>query len=309
MARWAGLVLIAALLAVWAWEGPAAPDTPTTQPATRPTTRPASQPAAVTFSVATYNINFGNPNLKGIVQTIGKADADVVCVQENTAASRNHLTRHLKRLYPHMRFRDGRYAEGFAFLSKVPITDLKFLPRTAGYFGTWLCRVRLGGRQIQIANVHLRPTIPPGEAKLKELWKLLVRTERIRLREIAALHKQLSKTLPVIVAGDFNAPPMLPSAAFLTERGFTDSFASGNEDAPRHSTWWWRSGDVVWRFRLDYIFHSRQMRTQSSQILPSNASDHYLVVSRLSWVPKPRCAPAATRASASRPQQYPTAAP
>jgi endonuclease/exonuclease/phosphatase family metal-dependent hydrolase len=297
MVRRAGVLLMGMLLPAGVQEGVAAPETPTTRPATRP----ATQPATVTFTVATYNINFGNPNLKGIAGTIRKADADVVCVQESTAAARGYLTRHLQRLYPHMRFRDGRYAEGFAFLSRVPISHLKFLPRTAGYFGTWLCQVKLGGRQVQIANVHLQPTLPPRKADLRELWKRFVSTERTRLREIAALHKKLSKTLPVIVAGDFNAPPMLPTAAFLTERGFTDSFASVTEDAARYHTWHWHWQGVHWRQRLDYIFHSKHMRTQSSRILPSSASDHYLVVSRLCWAPKAGASPTTTPAAASQP--------
>jgi len=37
------------------------------------------------------------------------------------------------------------------------------------------------------------------------------------------------------------------------------------------------------KFRFDYIFPSRDIRTLESRIVPSDASDHDLVVSRLGW--------------------------
>ena len=42
----------------------------------------------------------------------------------------------------------------------------------------------------------------------------------------------------------------------------------------------------MWRYRLDYIFHSAHSKTHASRILSSNASDHSLVVSHFRWAPR-----------------------
>ena len=40
-------------------------------------------------------------------------------------------------------------AEGFGFLSKRPLRDLKFLAPEHGIFGAWIATVDLGGRAVQ----------------------------------------------------------------------------------------------------------------------------------------------------------------
>ena len=40
--------------------------------------------------------------------------------------------------------------------------------------------------------------------------------------------------------------------------------------------------------RIDYIFHTRHLRTLESRILQSDASDHHLLVSRLQWIERER---------------------
>ena len=38
--------------------------------------------------------------------------------------------------------------------------------------------------------------------------------------------------------------------------------------------------------RIDYIFHTKQIKTDTCGVVVSKASDHYLVVSRFSWTPR-----------------------
>ena len=53
----------------------------------------------------------------------------------------------------------------------------------------------------------------------------------------------------------------------------------------QHVTWHWQAGRVRWQYRLDYIFHSRHIRTLSSAVVRTGGSDHYLLTSRLAWAP------------------------
>ncbi len=250
----------------------------TTNPASEPTTKPT-----VKFSVATYNINYGNVNLKKVVKTIRKADAHLVCLQETNRRSEKHLRRAFKRKYRYMYFRSGQAAGGFGVLSKSPIKKLRYLPRKYGYFGTLLFHTKLGSKKVQVANVHLQPTVPRrGESGI-ELLKLFFQTETIRAREIKYIHDNLIKTMPTILIGDFNSPPYMTVPVFLVKHGFTDSFAAVTRGANTHTTWRWRYRNTEWKYRLDYIFCNARFKTLASKIIKSNASDHYLVTSTLEW--------------------------
>ena len=254
-----------------------------------------TRPAGVGFAVATYNINYGNVDLGVVVSTIHKAQADLACLQETNAASQRYLQRSLKREYPYVRYRnDNQAAGGFAFLSKVPLNDYQYVPAKYGWFGASLCRLKLGGRDVQVANVHLQAWVPRGGGSLMGLLGQVQATERVRMKEIAYLYGKLSKTMPVIVAGDFNAPPDFGSAKYLARRGYVDSLASAGKNSKngkngkktrRPDTWHWFWRGVQWRFCLDYIFHTRHIKTDTCRVVVSKASDHYLVVSRFSWAP------------------------
>jgi len=270
-------LLVLAVVGAWVCGTPA-----TQAESTTPTTRPTTAPAR--FSVATYNINYGNANLKLVVETLVKADADFVCIQETNRTSQGYIQRNLRNKYPYTIFRGGtRWADGFAFLSKTPIRDVKYVRPKFGYFATCLCSVRLGGKSVQVANVHLRPFDPRGIKSIRDAIARMLAAENWRIKEIAYIHSKLSRKMPVIVAGDFNAPPPVASATYLVKKGFTDSFAAVNKDSAKHVTWRWKHEGIEWRYRLDYIFCSKHFRPHASRIITSNASDHYLVVSTFGW--------------------------
>jgi len=86
-------------------------DAPATQSAPAPaTTQPAKDPAG--FSVATYNINYGNADLKLVVETLVKVDADFVCLQETNRTSQGSTWR-----WKHEGI-DWRYRLDYIFCSK-----------------------------------------------------------------------------------------------------------------------------------------------------------------------------------------------
>ncbi|MCR4415178.1 MAG: hypothetical protein NUV77_22380, partial [Thermoguttaceae bacterium] len=76
------------------------------------------------------------------------------------------------------------------------------------------------------------------------------------------------------------------------EKGFIDSFASVTEEPDEHPTWRWPVGRGELTLRLDYIFHTRELKTVESKVLASRASDHSMVFSRLRWeaAEKPKAA-------------------
>ena len=253
----------------------------------------AAQPAPK-FTVATYNINYGDFDLKLAVETILKSGADIVAIQETTVKQARHFRRHLRKTYKHMRFHTGKWADGFGFLSKKPLAKLTYLPRKHGCFGTWIAEAKLAGKTVQLANVHLYPTIPRKGDKLLDILKLISATEDLRTREIARICGKAWRKRPVILLGDFNSPPYLRVRRYILDRNYTDSFAAVAPNGPRSHTWRTNWRGTVWKQTLDYIYHSPHIRTLASRVIASDASDHNLLLSELTWAPE-RAAGAATQ--------------
>ena len=245
--------------------------------------------------MATYNINWGNPNLPKIVASIREAKADLVLLQETNSQSEAYLRRNLKASYPHMVFRgnQGDYAaERFGVLAKSPLSGLKFLRPKAGLFGAWKVQASLAGQPIQIVNVHLEPIIVDQQEGIVGLFKAYSAMEATHRREIEHVVENLAPDVPTLIAGDFNSTSGLTAPRFLADKGLVDSFASVTKQPDEHRTWNWPFGKTELSLRIDYIFHSRQMKTLESRIIESDASDHHLLVSRLQWENRRRDQPA-----------------
>jgi endonuclease/exonuclease/phosphatase family metal-dependent hydrolase len=234
-----------------------------------------------TFSVASYNINFGNPNLKVIVATIRKANPDIIALQETNKQSATYLKRKLGKLYPHIRFHHAPWAGGFGFLSKVPFRKVTYIKPSKGPFGTYLVKVQLGGKTIEIANLHLCPTVPGKKDTLKTFLQRVLKTQTRRIKEIFSIYPKLSKKIPRLVVGDFNSLGGTFVPLFLEGKGMVDSYKAVTPASKRKETWHWKINNYEWKFRIDYIFHSKVFKTVSSKIFRSDGSDHYLIHSKL----------------------------
>ena len=239
-----------------------------------------------TFKVASYNINYGNVDLKTIVATIRKADPDIVALQETNRQSEAYLKRKLGKLYPHMRFRHAPLAGGFGFLSKVPFRRVSYMKPCKGPFGTYLVEVKFFGKVVEIANLHLCPTVPRKKDTLITFLKRVLKTQMQRIKEILSIYPQLSKKLPRLVVGDFNSPVGTYVPMFLEGKGMIDSYKSVTPESEQAETWCWKINNFDLKLRIDYIFHSQIFKTLSSTIFRSDASDHYLICSTLTLSPE-----------------------
>jgi endonuclease/exonuclease/phosphatase family metal-dependent hydrolase len=233
--------------------------------------------------LATYNINWGNPNLELVAKTIRDSNADLIALQETNAKSEEFLKKELAKVYPQSFFHQGPGASGFGFLSKVPLTNPKYLEPQHGRFGTYFVDAKLAGRSVQFASIHLEPAIPEDGDGFAEMLKLAQRMEKIHGDEIKRIHENLAKDKPVVLMGDFNSISSLSAPRFLKEKGFIDSFASVTENADKHPTWHWKYNGIDWQFRLDHIYHSAALKTEESRIIRAEASDHSMLVSKVRW--------------------------
>ncbi len=263
------------------------------KPPARPSRKPVARKAAPeppepkSLVLATYNVCRDNLDLEALAANIRASKADLVCLQEVNRECEKELRKRLGKEYPHAIFRYGRKYNGFAFLSGRKLENLRMV-KPVEFFNTWIVETELAGRRVQVANVHLHALNPRKGNGLTEVLKALWRTEGVRAREIVNIHKHLARELPAIIAGDLNSPESFAAPGFLKSKGMVDSFASVTKDPNSQITWHWKWRGQELGFRIDYIFHPKSMRTLESRVLKSKASDHYLLVSRLEWAPKPQ---------------------
>jgi endonuclease/exonuclease/phosphatase family metal-dependent hydrolase len=243
-----------------------------------------AQPSAL--KVATFNINFGNADLRAIADTIAKSGADFVFLQETNKESASYLKEHLNDHYKHSQFNysDRRWAAGgFGFLSKRPFDAPRYLPANQGLFGTFLTTIDLAGTSVTLINLHLSPIRLGRASNFGEAMTALAKMEDVHNREAETLSELFDSTTPTIIAGDLNSTSIQAVPKLLRDRGFVDAIDVTIENANSHQTWRWPVRGSEVGFRIDYVFHSPHFVATEGEIMHSEASDHHLVVTDLSW--------------------------
>jgi endonuclease/exonuclease/phosphatase (EEP) superfamily protein YafD len=243
------------------------------QPAVTATTTDAAQPNRPTqradLKVATFNINFGNVDLRAIVETIRKSSADLVFLQETNRRSERFLRKHLSAEYPSTYFSNTNKkwaAGGFGLLSKEPIENAKVLPPAKG------------------GLFSLSPIRIARAAGLADVFNALQAMEEVHKREVAQLLKHLEGPEPMLVGGDLNSISSHNAPRTLAELGFVDAVGATNTRPDDETTWRWPLRGREVNFRIDYVFHSPHFQATRTEVLRTPASDHDLVLTELNWL-------------------------
>ncbi|MDX9723992.1 MAG: endonuclease/exonuclease/phosphatase family protein [Myxococcota bacterium] len=231
------------------------------------------------LTVLSYNINYGNVDLDETCRLIREADADLVALQEVTPAAEEHLSECLAEHYAHQAFQSGQAATGFGFLSRWPLEDVRYHPPEHGWFGSFLARIQFNDESLELANVHLLPTIPErGEGALRLLGRYM-QLESTRIKEVESLLAAMPSEGLRLVMGDFNTIPGMGSLQLLEASGLVDAAtAHGGE---RANTWSWSLDGWTVSLCLDYIFADQRWRVDAFKVSAEGPSDHYPVVARL----------------------------
>jgi endonuclease/exonuclease/phosphatase (EEP) superfamily protein YafD len=226
--------------------------------------------------LATYNLNYANPNFGATLDAIAAADADVVLLQEVSERWRDALLERFVTTYPHRAFRiHTRMAGGLAVLSKLALAHEELWAPPAGT-GAWFPAQRLVVTApfgaLQLLNVHLRPALDRGS------WiRGYMTTREVRRREIEAHWRKLDSNAPTIVAGDFNEDPSGRAVNFLVERRMTRVPTTGP------TTWHYRttSGRIAFdllKVDIDHVMIDDRLVASDARVLDAGTSDHRPVV-------------------------------
>ncbi len=230
----------------------------------------------------TYNIYVANPTISEVVRLVREVDADVVCLQETILQSQSELRRELSGKYPHMAFHIGKVGNGPGVLSKQPFRRSRYVSSAHGFNGYWIGEFSLGGRSVQIVNVHLHPTTVVNRG-LRALWRGWRSSEATRGLEVQQLVPLLAPQLPTIMLGDFNSLPGTATYERVIGYGFVDCFSEGHAPSGATPTFNGNIRGIPLPVRVDYVFRRGELRAIQSRVLSEGSSDHYPVVTTFGW--------------------------
>ena len=229
-----------------------------------------------TFRAMTFNILFRNDNHERTADLIKGSDADFVGLQEVLPETAEILAALLLDEYPyHSTFSTGRDAN-VALFSRYPIVDEVRLNLPPGDKSVNVL-VDMDGVELRVIVIHLIPT--QAEQVQPSDWVN-------RIKERQAL--RFDQTRRVLDSVDQSEEPVL----VLCDCNFTEfslayaMFGNILNDSFKSSGWGFGHslhpvGRDIRVFRVDYIWYSSGIASQSSQVIKANMSDHNAVVADL----------------------------
>ncbi|MGV8962514.1 MAG: endonuclease/exonuclease/phosphatase family protein [Candidatus Saccharimonadaceae bacterium] len=270
-----------------------------------------------TQTIPDQNIKFLTYNVMGflseakrnsahpLLDYIAKTDADIVCLQEYmiSKTGKSLLTQKdvnkILNKYPHQSITgfgsSGKYHTfGLACFSKYPITSTRELVFEDSYNGAAVYTINVNGETYLVSNNHLESNkISSSDKKLYS--NLLVKrdsqtlnkvTSNIRRRLGRGYNKRAEQVQKIndyisrleydklIICGDFNDTPI--SYAYKQMKGnLIDSYASTGF-GPGITYY-----EDLFLFRIDYILHSKNLKSHKTTVDRVKFSDHYPVLTYL----------------------------
>jgi endonuclease/exonuclease/phosphatase (EEP) superfamily protein YafD len=239
---------------------------------------PATSP---TLKIVTFNIWGDNARLAQVDAWLQEVQPDLVLLQEIPFTLADNEALEVNRLYPYQAGQSTAvHPYGNLFLSRYPILLEEALPGE-GVPAQQRFTIDVNGRIIAVYNVHLAQ--PIGESRLPNLPESFVThsilnynnsTRNQEIRQLLKWVKQESGS--VIVAGDFN---MSDHAAIYGELSdlLVDSFREAGTGLGK--SWPVRIVNEIPPYiplllRVDYIWHSQDLRTVTAHRGPQLGSDH-----------------------------------
>ena len=234
-----------------------------------------NQTSAKSITVMTSNVLKTKENADAVIASIKKANADVVAIQELNPVIAKSIQEELIAEYPYQILEPSPSYDGMGLLSKYPLS-----PEDVVFSENWLVGIPqayeldFDGEKILVINFH---AIPPYESP--EYFKLANNIRNDQVEELLSLIRK--QEIPAIALGDLNATEKNEAYQLMTSQMFDTwrekGLGLGNTRI--------NLVDYLppkWLVRIDYVFHSQELETNTVEIGPWDGhSDHRPVVAEL----------------------------
>jgi endonuclease/exonuclease/phosphatase (EEP) superfamily protein YafD len=224
-----------------------------------PSTADCSGP---TLTVATANVRYSNEDHARFLAWLDTEPADLVVVQEVTAAWARDLAARRGYPYQHVLTREDPY--GIAILSRWPLEAVSLVDLAGDELPSLGAVVAVDGRRIQVYGLHTHWPVTPSLARARDE----------ALQAAAALARD--GTLPVVLLGDLNLTSYSPPFDRLLGEGRLRDAMQGQGWRPT-----WQAGFWPLALRIDHVLVSPGLCVEDATVGPAVGSDHRPVLARL----------------------------
>ncbi|NJP51123.1 endonuclease/exonuclease/phosphatase family protein [Streptomyces sp. SBST2-5] len=222
-----------------------------------PTGRPL-----VSLRVLTSNVEFGRAT-PALVDAVRRHTPDLVFVQECDDTCDAALQKELATAYPHRAADIGGGSEGSVILSRHPLRPTPGVEATMGMPGAI---ADIDGHDVRLQLAHPMPPVPGQTA----LWQ----RELARLRDLAAA----DRTIPTVMAGDFNASQDHAAFRALLDTGLYDAARLTGQDRtptwPSHTT-------PAFGAQIDHVLVTDDFTATRTRFLDLPDTDHRALLTDL----------------------------
>ncbi len=229
-------------------------------------------PGTESFTMMTFNVHRDESGDAATIDAVGAPDADIVCIQEATAAWEHVLRARYGGQYRFMIFKTQENAGGLAVLSHFPLEDLGTMSISDWHPALHL-RAVLPGGHLQILNVHLRAMFDGDNNPIHNYLS----TGKDHLREIELFTSRFPPGAPAVVIGDFNESPKGPAVKWLEARGFRNVLPLFH---PGQFTWRGRKLIAPVVLSIDHVMAGPSLMPVDANVAANGRSDHMPVVVR-----------------------------
>jgi endonuclease/exonuclease/phosphatase family metal-dependent hydrolase len=245
-----------------------------------------AQTGNLVLTLMTFNVLSRNRRYDGVSGSIAAEAPDVVALQEPGVEAAAQLTAGLLTSFPYRAFQPECDPSGIGVMSCYPLREVETFRLSAD--GHWCQRMllELPCGPITLFNIHMR--IPHLRWSTQHVGKRgvpLTYDTSCRHREVESLVGMLDAVRgPCLAMGDFNLTDRSPEYRLLSSR-LSDTYAAVGKGLggtfPALGSFPHNFPAPAPIIRLDYIWHSRQIRPLSAHLGRSEGSDHRPVVARL----------------------------
>ena len=270
-------------------------------------TAPDKSLKVLTYNVMGFLLEAQRNSAHPLLEYIAKTDADIVCLQEymisktgKSLLTQNDVNKVLSK-YPYRSITgleySGKYhTYGLACFSKYPIKSTKEFTFKGSYNGAAVYEIDINGEIYLVANTHLESNkISASDKKL--YGNLLVKRDSETFNKVTSNIKErlgrgyTKRAIQVqklsdyiarqefdkqIICGDFNDTPISYAYKKMKGNHLKDAYASTGF-GPGITYY-----EDFFLFRIDYILHSKYLKSHKTKVDRVKFSDHYPVLTYLS---------------------------
>lgn len=237
------------------------------------------------LTVMTFNVEYRNRDHPSTAAVITAVGADVVAMQEVTPEAASYLEWALGARYPYRTFRSASRASGCGVLSRFPLRDVEAFHLSG--VGHWAQRMTVDAPDGPLTLFNVHPIVPRFRRSAPR-WPLLVPIKLDTARRRAEIRRLIrlveGEAGPLLVVGDFNMTEYSHDYRLMRMR-LSDAYVGAGQGLgltfpspmsfPTNLPSPW---PVV---RIDYVWHSPELRPIWARVDRGGGSDHRPVVVRL----------------------------